>query len=170
VSRVAWLGRAENFDTSPDGAIYRELMDRSRRPWPPAHLRAGDADRQAVVSELQQHYVEGRLNSEELGERVAQALNARTFGELSLPLADLPALHPEHPEREHPEPLPHTPGRGWQMSTLSPPLGAVLILVGLLALVWLFAFPSQHFGIFPFWPILIWGFFFIGRPRGGRRS
>jgi hypothetical protein len=139
-------------------------MDRSRRAWPPAHLRVGDADRQAVVSELQQHYVQGRLTSDELGERVAQALNARTFGDLSQPLADLPALHPDRPEA-----LPDTPSGGWHMSTLSPPLGAVLILVGLLALLWMFAFPSQHFGIFPFWPILIWGFLFIGRPRGGRR-
>ena len=139
-------------------------MDRARRPWPPAHLRVGDADRQAVVAELQQHYVQGRLTSDELGERVAQALAARTFGDLDQLLADLPPLHPDRPE-----PLPDAPHGGWHLGTLSPPLGAALILVGLLALLWMFALPGQHFGVFPFWPILIWGFFFIGRPRGGRR-
>ena len=144
-------------------------MDSARRPWPPAHLRAGDADRQAVVAELQQHYVQGRLTSDELGERVAQALAARTFGDFDQLLADLPALHPVRPEPLQDGRADARPG-GWHLSTLSPPLGAALILVGLLALLWILALPGQHFGIFPFWPILIWGFFSIGgRPRGGRR-
>src|SRR5581483_9709472 len=59
-------------------------MDRSQ-------LRAGDADRRQVADELQRHYVEGRLTSDELQERVRQAMAARTFGELDALLRDLPA-------------------------------------------------------------------------------
>jgi Domain of unknown function (DUF1707) len=170
-------------------------MDAARRRWPPAELRAGDADRQAAVAELQRHYVEGRLSSDELGERVAQALAARTFGELSAPLADLPPLHAQRLATD--QNLrdrgwdSHDRGwdspdrgwdsrdacgwdlrdRGWPSYLLSPPFGAVLILVGLLAMVWIFAWPSLHLGVVPFWPILIWAFFFIGRPhRGGPRG
>ena len=140
-------------------------MEGSGRRWPRAELRAGDADRQAVVAELQRHFVDGRLSSDELGDRVAQALSARTFGELAAPLEDLPALGDGRPA-EVPVPRP----RGWESHLMSPPLGAALVLIGLLAMLWLFVFPSGHFGVLPFWPILIWGFFFIGRPhRGGPR-
>ena len=138
-------------------------MDGSGRAWPRHDLRVGDADRQAVVAELQRHFVDGRLTSDELGERVAQALSARTFGELAVPLADLPPLGDG---RRAEAPVP-TSDNGWRSSFFAPPLGAVLILIGLLALLWLFAFPTFHFGVLPFWPILIWGFFFIGRPRRG---
>jgi hypothetical protein len=144
-------------------------MDASRRAWPAPELRAGDADRQAVVSELQQHYIQGRLTSDELGDRVTQALNARTFGDLRVPLADLPTLHPEQPlgppdRHGHARQPQRRPG-GWP--TNAPPLGAVLVLVGLLALLWVIAIPTLHLGFVPFWPVLILGFFFIGRPRGG---
>src|ERR1051326_8221952 len=136
-------------------------MDASRRLWPRSDLRVGDADRQAVVSELQRHYVDGRLTSEELSERVAEALKARTFGELAALLNDLPALA-EAP----PEPAPTT----WHSQLASQPLGAALILIGVLAMLWMFvALGSHHFGFFPFWPMLIWGFFFVGRPSGGGR-
>ena len=135
-----------------------------RRAWPPDQMRVGDADRQALVTELQQHYVEGRLTSDELGERVAQALSARTFGELHVPVADLPPLHQQPPTDASP-----APRHGWQTTLLAPPFGAAVILIGLLALLWLFALPTFHFGVVPFWPVVILGFFFIGRPRGGGR-
>ena len=157
-------------------------MDASRRAWPAPELRAGDADRQAVVSELQQHYIQGRLTSDELGERVSQALNARTFGDLRVPLADLPPLHPDqrlgpsawHARGRHADSPPDWQGGGpperrpggWPAN--APPLGAVLVLIGLLALLWVIAIPSLHAGVVPFWPLLFF-FFFIGRPRGGRR-
>jgi hypothetical protein len=140
-------------------------MDASRRLWPRADLRVGDADRQAVVAELQRHFIDGRLTSEELGERVTQALNAKTFGELSQPLADLPTLSQY-------EDTPVTETRpDWHRFLFSSPIGAILILVGIMLLMTLLVFPmGRGFGFFPFWPVLIWGFFLIGRPyRGGRR-
>ena len=54
------------------------------------HIRASDADRDRVTARLQEHFAEGRLSREELGERVAAVLNAKTFGELRPVLADLP--------------------------------------------------------------------------------
>jgi hypothetical protein len=78
-------------------------------------------------------------------------------------LNDLPAL-PSHPPADL-EPA------EWRTRLLSPPLGAALILIGVLAILWLLVGASTgRMGFFPFWPVLIWGFFFFGRPyRGGRR-
>jgi hypothetical protein len=142
-------------------------MDVSGRLWPHPDLRVGDADRQGVVAELQRHYVDGRLTSDELSERVAQALNARTFGELAQPLGDLPkiaestALAPaEEPEDE------------WHHGGIGLPVGALLVLIGIVSMLSMFAIHPGHVGWIPFWPILIWGFFIFGRPwrRGGRRD
>ena len=53
-------------------------------------LRASDADRDAVAGRLHQAAVEGRLEPEELEERLHRALRARTYGELRRLVADLP--------------------------------------------------------------------------------
>jgi hypothetical protein len=55
-----------------------------------AALRASDADRDAVADRLHQAAVEGRLEPEELEERLHRALRARTYGELRRLVADLP--------------------------------------------------------------------------------
>jgi hypothetical protein len=57
----------------------------------PATMRASDADRDAVVSDLGEHFQAGRLTAAELDERMGQALSARTWGELRELSADLPA-------------------------------------------------------------------------------
>lgn len=54
-------------------------------------LRASDADRDAVAERLRQAAVEGRLDADELEQRLHTALRARTYGELSRLLSDLPA-------------------------------------------------------------------------------
>jgi len=58
----------------------------------PAAMRASDADRDAVVSDLGEHFQAGRLTAAELDERTGRALTARTYGELTELLADLPAV------------------------------------------------------------------------------
>ncbi|HLK73098.1 MAG TPA: DUF1707 domain-containing protein [Streptosporangiaceae bacterium] len=57
-------------------------------------MRASDADRDAVLADLSEHFQAGRLTAEELEERTGQTLAARTWGELEVPLADLPATRP----------------------------------------------------------------------------
>jgi hypothetical protein len=60
----------------------------------PADMRASDSDRDAVVSDLSEHYQAGRLTAEEFDQRTGRALAARTWGELRDLLADLPAARP----------------------------------------------------------------------------
>jgi len=61
---------------------------------PSAEMRASDADRDAVLSELSEHFQAGRLTAEEFDERAGQALAARTWGELEDLLRDLPTARP----------------------------------------------------------------------------
>jgi hypothetical protein len=60
-------------------------------------MRASDADRDAVVSDLSEHFQAGRLTAAELDDRTGRALTARTWGELGELAADLPALPPAAP-------------------------------------------------------------------------
>ena len=55
------------------------------------NLRASDADRESTVALLREHGAAGRLDVEELEQRVGSAYTARTQGELGELLADLPA-------------------------------------------------------------------------------
>jgi hypothetical protein len=57
-------------------------------------LRASDADRDRVTARLREHFAEGRLTRDELDERITAALNARTFGDLRVLMADLPEPTP----------------------------------------------------------------------------
>src|SRR5262245_66086513 len=54
-------------------------------------LRASDADRDAVAERLRQAAVEGRLDPDELEQRLHRALRAKTYGDLDRLLGDLPA-------------------------------------------------------------------------------
>jgi hypothetical protein len=58
---------------------------------PHSSLRASDADRDAVAERLRAAAVEGRLEPDELEERLHAALRARTYGDLHRLLTDLPA-------------------------------------------------------------------------------
>src|SRR5829696_2481584 len=62
----------------------------SATPRDPA-LRASDAERESIVSQLREHGAAGRLDVEELEQRVETAYSARTHGELGALLGDLPA-------------------------------------------------------------------------------
>jgi uncharacterized protein DUF1707 len=55
-------------------------------------LRASDADREAAVAFLKEHYEAGRLDHEEFGERVDAAYGARYESQLQRLTRDLPAL------------------------------------------------------------------------------
>jgi hypothetical protein len=54
-------------------------------------LRAGNADREQVVAQLNKAFAEGRLDVRELDERIAAAYAAKTMGELAPLTADLPS-------------------------------------------------------------------------------
>jgi hypothetical protein len=59
-------------------------------PVPPPEMRASDADRDRVMDVLRDATAEGRLTADELDERLAAALTARTFGDLAALTEDLP--------------------------------------------------------------------------------
>ena len=56
-----------------------------------AQMRASDADRDAVLAELSEHFQAGRLTQDEFDDRAGRALAARTWGELGDLQQDLPA-------------------------------------------------------------------------------
>jgi hypothetical protein len=55
-------------------------------------IRASDADRDMAVAQLREHFVAGRLSAAEGQDRIGQALEARTLGELDELMTDLPGL------------------------------------------------------------------------------
>ena len=57
---------------------------------PSAQMKASDADRDAVLSDLSEHFQAGRLTAGEFEDRTGRALTARTWGELSDLMQDLP--------------------------------------------------------------------------------
>jgi hypothetical protein len=59
----------------------------------PSHL-ASDADREAAATRLRQAAAEGRMDADELEQRVADAYRARTIGDLASLTADLPVPAP----------------------------------------------------------------------------
>src|SRR5690348_15400329 len=61
-------------------------------------MRASDADREHVADRLREAAVEGRLIAEELEDRLARALRARTYGDLDPLVSDLP--RPPAPRRK----------------------------------------------------------------------
>ncbi|UCM89945.1 DUF1707 domain-containing protein [Streptomyces marincola] len=65
-------------------------------PRPRAEMRASHEDREAVAERLREAAGEGRLDIDELEERLERALTAKTYGELEPLLADLPALPGRH--------------------------------------------------------------------------
>jgi hypothetical protein len=58
---------------------------------PSRGVRASDEDREQLISELNEHAVAGRLDTDELERRVSEAYEARTTGELDALRSDLPA-------------------------------------------------------------------------------
>jgi hypothetical protein len=60
------------------------------RPRGPHALRIGDAERDAAATDLGEHYAAGRLSLDELNERLDEVFSAKTHGQLSRIMADLP--------------------------------------------------------------------------------
>jgi uncharacterized protein DUF1707 len=126
----------------------------ARRPWPaggpPAgqpgrsrwdarpDLRVSDAERDAVVIELGEHFQQGRLDQAEFDERMTKALSARTGRDLGGLLTDLPPARAEsstpQPGAEFLRPL-----------VVVPLLAAAILIAGVAAGGW-------HHGWVP-WPL-----------------
>jgi Domain of unknown function (DUF1707)/2TM domain len=107
-------------------------------------MRASDAERERVAAQLRDHAAEGRLDVEELDERLRRAYAARTRGELDVLTSDLPASAP----RRAPAPAPR---RGPQLRERFAVYAAVMTL---LVAIWALT-GADYF--WPVWPALGWG-------------
>ena len=81
-------------DEDPDAAAPREeqvpgwhVPDRTRYDY---NLRIGDAERDAAMVQLREHFAAGRLTFDELTERIDVALTAKTQRHIDGLMADLP--------------------------------------------------------------------------------
>ncbi len=66
-------------------------MNTAQDRYRPPQMKASDADRDAVVAALSDHFQAGRHTSEEFEERTGRALAARSLGQLDELTVDLPA-------------------------------------------------------------------------------
>jgi hypothetical protein len=135
-------------------------------------MRISDADREQVTGRLREHYAAGRLNSEELDERITAALNAKTYGDLRRVMVDLPEPAPVGASAGATPP--YWAGPRWQ----GPPVvayrrGPRLLPLALLVLFAAIILPPVGFVFFAFLKVilLIWlvtcvaGLFAAGRFR-----
>jgi Domain of unknown function (DUF1707) len=54
-------------------------------------MRVSDAEREAAAAELREHFASGRLDQDELNDRLAAAFAAKTRGDLNAIFTDLPS-------------------------------------------------------------------------------
>jgi hypothetical protein len=108
-------------------------------------LRASDAERESIVAQLREHGTAGRLDVDELEQRIGAAYAARTHGELGELLADLPAGRPARAVAAPPR-SPHRQGHD-----LTGFFGVSVLLVAIWAL-------SGAGYFWPAWVMVWWGF------------
>ena len=86
--------RTGMLENDPDAGQSREqLVPGWRVPGSTRYdydLRIGDAERDAAMAQLRDHFVAGRLTFDELTDRIDLALAAKTQGHIDGLLADLP--------------------------------------------------------------------------------
>jgi hypothetical protein len=116
-------------------------------PDPRPGLRISDAEREAAVSALGEHYAAGRLTREEYDERSDRAYAARTAAEVLPLFTDLPAPHPYAPATPRAgrpatgPPVPwsvlraQAPGTPARRGTRLPLLPLLLVVIGLAMLL-----------------------------------
>ncbi len=97
-----------DFDLFDGQAVYSPPGERGRHR---GTIRASDADREAAAAALRRHYATGRLDSDELSERLSAAYAARTHGSLDQLFVDLPAVPPPAPAPYVPAQVPRRCGR-----------------------------------------------------------
>jgi hypothetical protein len=115
-----------------------------------AELRASDAERSATADLLRRHHAEGRLDTDELEERIERCYAAKTRGELDALTADLPGPHLRSRSR----------GRRGYRPFLPVPLFPLLVL-----LVVLSATTGAH-ALWLIWPLAFFTFFRFRAHRG----
>src|SRR5215217_5729190 len=125
-------------------------------PPPEPSLRASDVERERYADVLREHAAQGRLTLDELDERLDRVYAARTHGELTPVVADLPA--PSQP-RSQPSTLLEGPAPFRRV-----PASFVVVNLMLIA-IWAVTGAGYFW---PIWPLLGWGLGLLG-PCSSRR-
>jgi hypothetical protein len=132
------------------GDVQQPDADRFAAPAPPAGpIRVADADRERVVELLRDHAAAGRLEPDELEDRIERAYAARYGSDLTAVLAELP-----------PAPAPRS------RPTRPRATAAPLLPIAIAALVALAAVTSAWWLLWLIWPIVI----VLGPRRHYRRA
>ena len=128
-------------------------------------LRASDADREVVAKRLHRAGADGRLDPDELEERLERCYAAKTFGELDALTADLGPDRPDGPASAAPAPAggagAPAPWGGWRLRWGSW-AGTSVLLVGIWAITCIASGELLYF--WPIWPI---GFWALGNVAAG---
>jgi hypothetical protein len=127
-------------ERTPAGATLARMADQAHR--------ASDADREAVAERLRTAAAEGRLDPDELDERLGAAYGAKTVGDLVPLTRDLPAA---------PAPAPAAPPRpsAWRSQHLRRRLATFIVINVVCIAVWLASGgPSDGGGFWPGWVLL----------------
>jgi hypothetical protein len=119
-------------------------------PAGPLDLRASDAEREAVIDQLRDHAAAGRLDTDELAERLEEAYGARTRGDLARVLRELP----------QPEPDLSAERRARARKSLYASLGSYVSTTAVLVGIWAL---SGSGSFWPGWIMLFWGIALVGQ-------
>lgn len=111
-------------------------------------LRIGDAERDAAMAQLREHFAAGRLTLDELGERIDGALTAKTQRQIDALMADLPSPRPPRRSGGAPgEPAEDLQDAGRYLVLLL----LLFALAGwLLMMAWMYSHSYQYPGQSPF--------------------
>jgi hypothetical protein len=118
-------------------------------------IRIGDAERDQAVSVLGDHFAAGRLNREELDERIDQAMQAKFTTDLRPLFVDLPGAEP-------------ATGRPVPQFRAAPPAYALLFLLAPLLLIGVVITAVAVGAPWVLW-VLLWMFMCSGFWGGRRR-
>jgi hypothetical protein len=110
-------------------------------------LKASDDDRERVADRLRRAAAEGRLLAEELEQRLATALRARTYGELDSVVADLPGDRPSRGSR-------NAPSKRRRLAAPSPLMLAGLLIAIPVILAVVVALAAVVLTLMIFWTVL----------------
>jgi uncharacterized protein DUF1707 len=94
-------------------------------------IRVSDADRDRAAARLREHFAEGRLSPDELDERIAAALTAKTAGDVRRVMADLPDPVPAPPPARQSPPWGPRPGAVFRRGPRIVPLAVVALIAAL---------------------------------------
>ena len=141
--------RTGMVDDDPDAAPPREELvpgwhvpGRTRYDY---DLRIGDAERDAAMAQLREHFVAGRLTFDELSERIDATLTAKTQRQIDSLMADLPRPPRDVRSEAKPDPAPDA-GRFLVFAML-----LFALATWILIMAWMSRY-SHLGGQYPTWP------------------